>query len=165
MIALIQRVTQARVRAGGADVRVLGTRFNVRARPGMEGDEGTVRVEVEEGRVEVWGGGDRSVILGAGQAARVVPGTGSLDREQVVPGRVAAWRSGGLTAVDEPLASILRELELRFGVGIVLVDPAVGSARLSVYYPALESLESVLSDLATQQDLRYRRNNDGWELF
>lgn len=154
-----------RVRAGGADVRVLGTRFNVRARPGTDGDPGTVRVEVEEGRVEVWGGGDRSVILGAGQAARLDPGTGSLDREEMVPGRVAAWRSGGLTAVDEPLVSILRELELRFGVGIVLVDPAVGSARLSVYYPELESLESVLSDLATQQELRYRRTNDGWELF
>lgn len=153
-----------RVEAGPARVRVLGTRFNVRAR---EADEALgARVEVEEGRVEVRGSeGTRTVILTAGEAARVDPGAREVAREVVLPERIAAWRTGGLTVVDEPLSAILTELALRFGVEISLSDPAAGTTRLNVYYPALESLESVLSDLAIPQGLQYRRTNDGWELF
>lgn len=155
-----------RVAAGGASVRVLGTRFNVRAREDDAGSAAPVRVEVEEGRVEVWEAeGSRSLILTTGQAARVAPGTGGLLREEVLVERVGLWRSGGLTVVDEPLSVVLRELSLRFGVRILLSDATAGAARLSVYYPAVVSVESVLADLATQQDLRYRRTNDGWELF
>lgn len=153
------------VAAGEASIRVLGTRFNVRARqPGPRGAE-DVRVEVEEGRVEVWGGGDRALLLGAGQAARVSTGSGVLEREEIQPDRIASWRDGGLTMVDASLAGVLRELGLRFGVEITLSDVNAGDARLNVYYPALESLESVLADLATQQNLRYRRTSEGWELF
>jgi transmembrane sensor len=153
-----------RVEAGPADVRVLGTRFNVRARG--SGAAVDARVEVEEGRVEVWDA-DRtsSLILSAGEAARFRPGSGRLAREAVEPTRIASWRSGGLTVVDEPLSAILLELSLRYGVRVVLTDPEAGRPRLSVYYPELDSLESVLSDLATQQNLQYRRTNDGWELF
>ena len=79
--------------------------------------------------------------------------------------RVGSWRSGGLTVVDEPLSAILRELSLRFDVRITLVDPGPGGNRLSVFYPEVDSLETVLADLATQQNLRYRRTSDGWELF
>lgn len=155
-----------RVAAGDAAVRVLGTRFNVRARESAPGVPASVRVEVEEGRVEVWGpGGDRAVILGAGEAARVSPGAQGPVRESVSLERVGLWRSGGLTVVDEPLATILSELSLRFGVRITLLDPDAGTALLSVYYPAVESVETVLADLATQQELRFRRTNDGWELF
>ena len=92
-------------------------------------------------------------------------GSGTLERDAVEPGRIASWRNGGLTMVDESLSTILAELGLRFGVRIELSNPSAGAARLNVYYPALDSLESVLADLATQQDLRYRRTNDGWELF
>ncbi|HSG48482.1 MAG TPA: FecR domain-containing protein [Longimicrobiales bacterium] len=155
-----------RVAAGDASMRVLGTRFNVRARGNDAGREMAVRVEVEEGRVEVWETqGSRSLILTAGQAARVAPGAGGLARETVPLDRVGLWRSGGLTVVDEPLSAILRELSLRFGVRIFLSDTAAGTELLSVYYPAVSSVETVLADLATQQDLRYRRVNDGWELF
>jgi len=155
-----------RVAAGDASVRVLGTRFNVRARGGDDGSGVPVRVEVEEGRVEVWEAeGSRSLILTAGQAARVAPGSGAPAREEVPLDRVGLWRSGGLTVVDEPLSAILRELSLRFGVRILLSDPAAGTELLSVYYPAVSSVETVLADLATQQDLRYRRTNDGWEVF
>jgi ferric-dicitrate binding protein FerR (iron transport regulator) len=68
--------------------------------------------------------------------------------------------------VDEPLSAILSELSRRFAVEVTLVDPdGGGRERLSVYYPNLGSLESVLSDLTIQQDLRYRRTAEGWEVF
>ena len=146
------------VEAAGAAVRVLGTRFNVRAR------SAEVRVAVEEGRVEVSAAeAGAAMVLGAGESGRV--GGAGPTREAVAPGRIGAWRSGGLTAVDEPLAVILEELSLRFATPVGLAEGVPGSTRLSVYYPELGSLESVLSDLATQQDLQYRRTAEGWEVF
>ena len=41
----------------------------------------------------------------------------------------------------------------------------MGQTRLSVFYPTLDTLESVLADLSTQQSLRYRRTAQGWEFF
>lgn len=150
------------VEAGAARVRVLGTRFNVRAR----GSSGVARVDVEEGRVEVRDPLRAfTLILGAGEAARMDPASGDLSREEIDEGRVAPWRSGGMVMVDEPLAGILQELGLRFDTPILLRDGTAADALLSVYYSRVSSLESVLSDLATQQDLRYRRTSDGWELF
>lgn len=150
------------VAAGAARVRVLGTRFNVRARE----EGGEARVDVEEGRVEV---ADPlrayTVILRAGEAARLDPASGGLSRDRIDQRRIAAWRSGGMVMVDEPLANVLDELGVRFDTEIRLLDPGAAHARLSVYYSRVGSLESVLSDLATQQDLRYRRTSDGWELF
>lgn len=154
-----------RVETGAASVRVLGTRFNVRARRDGAGED-AVRVEVEEGRVEVWSTRtDSGVILAAGEAVRVPRFSGAFQREVVLPERIATWRDGGLTVVDEPLSTVLRELSVRFGVRISLTDPQAGTALLNVYYPVVPSLESVLADLATQQELRYRRIIDGWELY
>lgn len=163
---VVSGVRPFRVEAGPVDVRVLGTRFNVRAREGEADRE--ARVEVVEGRVEVWPvDGYSSVILSAGELAVVRSGNGEsvMTRAELEPVRIAAWRTGGLTLVDEPLSMVLAELSLRYGVRITLTDPARGTPRLSVYYPELGPLESVLSDLAIQQDLQYRRTSDGWELF
>ena len=163
---VVSGVRAFRVEAGPVDVRVLGTRFNVRARGGDA--EREARVEVEEGRVEVWPvNGNSSLILSGGELAvvRSGDGGGAITRAELEPARIASWRTGGLTLVDEPLSMVLAELSLRYGVRITLTDPARGTPRLSVYYPELGPLESVLSDLAIQQDLQYRRTSDGWELF
>ncbi|MEX2466402.1 MAG: FecR domain-containing protein [Gemmatimonadota bacterium] len=153
------------VSTGGARVTVLGTRFNVRARAASAAVSG-VRVDVVEGRVVVAVQGSPAVTeLGAGQGVRVLPGAETLEPEPVSPDRIAAWRSGGLTVTDEPLSAVAAELGVRFGVAVTLADSVDGSARVSAYYPLLAGIESVLGDLATQQNLRTRRTADGWELF
>lgn len=147
----------------GAVVRVLGTRFNVRARAG---GEAAVRVSVEEGSVAVESAAvDGRAVLTAGETVRV-HASGQLDAVgEVSSGRIAAWRNGGITLVDEPLRGIVRELSVRLDVPIE-VAPEVGSGTaMSVFYSRLDSIESVLADLATQQGLQYRQTADGWELF
>lgn len=151
--------------AGGARVTVLGTRFNVRAR-GVEGGVPVVRVDVEEGRVRVTAAtSGAETELGAGEGVRVVPDAPVLAPEPVAPSRIGSWRSGGLTVTDEPLTVVAAELGARFGVTVSLADGVNGSARVSAYYPSVAGLESLLADLATQQNLRVRRTADGWELF
>jgi len=153
------------VSTGGVLVTVRGTRFNVRGRGGSTAMSG-VRVEVEEGQVVVAVQGSTAVVeLGAGQGVRVLPGVDTLELEQVSVARIGAWRSGGLTVTDEPLAVVVQELALRFATTVALADSVDPAARVSAYYSLLTGIESVLGDLATQQNLRTRRTASGWELF
>jgi len=153
------------VSTGGARVTVLGTRFNVHARAATARESG-VRVDIEEGRVLVAVQGSPAVAeLRAGEGVRVLPGAETLTPQPVAAARVGAWRSGGLTVTDEPLSAVVTELGLRFGVEVTLADSVDGSVRVSAYYPLLRGIDSVLGDIAMQQNLRTRRTADGWELF
>jgi transmembrane sensor len=153
------------VSTGGARVTVIGTRFNVRARAGSAAVSG-VRVDVEEGRVVVAVQGSTAVAeLAAGEGVRVLPGADTLVPEQVSAARIGAWRSGGLTVTDEPLAVVVQELALRFGTAVALADSVDPTVRVTAYYPLVTGIDSVLDDLATQQNLRTRRTAVGWELF
>lgn len=150
------------VEAGEVTVRVLGTRFDVRARGWSRSG---AEVHVEEGRVEVSSVKSAPLRreLAAGESARVTDS--GIEALAPRPGGAASWRSGGLTVVDLPLDEVLAELGVRFGIAVTLADDALGDRRLSIYYPALGSLESVLADLSTQQELRFRRTAEGWEIF
>lgn len=151
------------VEAGEARVTVLGTRFNVRARAGLGAP---VRVAVAEGRVRVEAAPtDGAVELEAGQSVRVVSGSNDLIPEPIPVDRIASWRSGGLSVSEEPLADVVAELGVRFGVNVSLASSVDSSVRVTAYYPLVTGIESVLTDLATQQNLQVRRTADGWELF
>ena len=153
------------VEAAGARVTVLGTRFNVRAR--AEGDT-EVRVSVEEGRVRVVAARAaeaEGLELGGGESGWLADAASQPRRDEIPIQRIGAWRGGGLVAVDEALGTILEELALRYDVPVRVAPSADASGRLNVYYRELDSLESVLSDLAIQQGLSYRRTSDGWEVF
>jgi ferric-dicitrate binding protein FerR (iron transport regulator) len=148
-----------RVETSDAQVAVLGTRFNVRARPG----EGT-SVMVDEGSVEVSDRAEGSVVLVAGQM--VVAGAGAFE---VVDGAVTeaqAWRAGGFAVADARLESILAELERRFSTQIdaSTLDRSVRDRRLTLYYSSPMRLDGILDDVATALGLRYREIAGGWEV-
>ncbi|MBT8336052.1 MAG: FecR domain-containing protein [Gemmatimonadetes bacterium] len=146
-----------RVESGAVRVRVLGTRFNVRSRPG----EGT-DVSVTEGRVEVREGTE-SVVLSAGQA--VSTQRGSLRRVDATDAP-AAWRTGGFSATDARLEAVIAELERHFSVriGTGALSPEVLDRRVTLYYSSEARLVGVLDDVATALGLRYREVSGGWEV-
>lgn len=149
-----------RVETSDARVRVLGTRFNVRVRPG----EGTF-VAVDEGSVEVVDDRAEAVVLTAGQ--RVTAGQGALRVLSAGAEPVAAWRRGGFSATDATLASVVQEMERRWDVEIrtaSLADSAL-ERRLTLYYSGPVALEAVLDDVVTTLGLRYRQTAGGWEVL
>ncbi len=148
-----------RVETSDAEVAVLGTRFNVRARPG----EGT-SVTVDEGSVEVRDLVEGSVVLVAGQT--VVAGAGIFEVTDVGVAEVQAWREGGFAVADARLEAVLRELERRFSTQIdaSALDSAVRGRRLTLYYSRPMRLDSILDDVATAMGLRYREIAGGWEV-
>lgn len=150
-----------RVETADARVRVLGTRFNVRSRPG----EGTA-VSVDEGSVEVRDAAASvpAVVLVAGQ--RVTTARGALEVSAVGAADAAVWREGGFAATDAALGAVVSELERRFTVRIDLssLPPETAERRVTLYYSPPVRLERVLDDVATTLGLRYRPVAGGWEV-
>lgn len=113
------------VQAGDAMVRVIGTRFNVH-----HGADQDVRVEVEQGVVQVSDGGrDRAVTLRAGQTAVADArglSVGVLARSDLAGG----WRQGRLAYDDAPLAEVVADLN-RYGQRPLTIDSAA-TGRLKV---------------------------------
>jgi ferric-dicitrate binding protein FerR (iron transport regulator) len=146
------------VETADAEVRVLGTAFNVRAR-----DAATV-VTVTEGRVRVEGAADaEAVVLGAGERARVAGGVPTAEAGGTAP--ALAWREQGFAAQEQPLAAILAELERRYAVDISLTTAGAADDTLTLYFPHPTDAESILRDLCTARDLNYRRTSRGFEVY
>jgi transmembrane sensor len=148
------------VRAPHASVRVLGTRFDVRD---FRGD-GSASVVVEEGRVRVssTARGD-STELTAGERARIARDQ-ALTVDTVITARLTAWRSGGLVLVDQSIDEVLHELERRYDLAFVVDSAVRRTERLTVYYPALPPIESVLGDVSTSRGLTYQRTSRGFRI-
>ncbi|MDF0732834.1 FecR domain-containing protein [Pseudomonas entomophila] len=133
-----------RVEAGGGEVRVLGTQFEVRGQ-----GEGA-KVTVRSGRV--------AVSAAPGQAPReltanqqVAYAEGLVGDVQAVDSDVRlAWRQGWLNYYQVPLAQVVDDLRRYYPGRIVLLDDELGQRRVSGSFPveeplaALDSLGKVL---------------------
>ena len=146
-----------------AEVKVLGTEFNVRAWP-----EDTARetvVPLAEGRVDVGAlNGGRAFQLTPGQSTRVKDGAPDIPSEVSVD-RALAWRSGGLAFVDQPLADVFREIERRFNITITTVSVDVASRTVTYLHPDPQDIEGVLGDICAPLNLRYRPTVNGFEIL
>lgn len=117
--------------AGPLRITVLGTRFAVRY---TTGDEGRVRVAVEEGHVGVAAAqptGAAAIELNAGQQVDgdAVGRLGSVTA--VAADGVAGWREGRLSFENATLAQVLREFERYGATGLVLKDSRTAALRLT----------------------------------
>ncbi|MGH8483300.1 MAG: FecR family protein [Pseudomonas sp.] len=113
------------VDAGGAGVRVVGTRFNVNRR------EQDVQVTVAEGKVAVRGDAtDTVALLEPGQQLRIKKGIpGQVI--QVNADDVTAWQDSRLVFVSTPLAEVIGTLQRYYHQPITLQDATIALLPLS----------------------------------
>lgn len=100
-----------------ADVQVLGTKFNVRAR------EGTTEVVVTSGRVNVRPAAvahEGFLLLTENQMVRIGGGDASGRIREVPSPEYPGWRHGKLFFDRTPFEAACRELEMRFDVTITV---------------------------------------------
>ncbi|MBL9186346.1 MAG: FecR domain-containing protein [Opitutaceae bacterium] len=147
------------VRAGGVNVRAVGTAFNVRLGPER------VEVLVTEGRVQVAppSGAAAPPLVVAGELAVVSLAPGSAPQVAAASAadhaRVRAWQPQLLDFPSTPLAEVIAELNRRNRVQLVLADPALG--RLSVAASIRsDNLEGFVQLLATTARLRAEPQGD-----
>ena len=159
-----------RVRTGGADVRVLGTAFNVQAYSGGEtrGQETTpaTQVAVAEGEValqaskgETGSPAGDTLRLTARQVGVTGP-DGALDaRRDVDLSAQLAWTEGRLAFEDAPFSEVARKLERWYDLRVEVRAPIADIDRLNARFDE-ESLREILGDVAVALRLRYERTGD-----
>jgi transmembrane sensor len=115
------------VRAGGYEIRDLGTRFDVvsaRGRVAVTVAEGSVNV------VPVGGAPSDATELKAGQSLDIIPAKQIAERRRVDPARVSDWTDGRLDYDGAPLALVAADIS-RYADSPLMVDPSAVNLRFS----------------------------------
>ena len=141
------------VATANLEVTVLGTAFNVRT--------GRPAVSVREGRVRVAATTSTStVVLAAGEGARLDAGTDALTKISDPDGNAAAWQRGYLRFADTPLRRVLADLSAHYATP-VLADAALLDCTLSGRYGTATALPALLDGVAGAFGATVVRKTDG----
>lgn len=148
--------------AGGAEIRVTGTKFDVR----KVGDD--VRVSVLEGRVELRQRGLLPIlapalperVLTAGLRAELAPRATHFTPDTRSPVPAGDWRSGRLYYNEAPLSDILADLQRYSATPVRIDDPAVARMKLTTSFRVGQA-ESFLESLQATLPVRLNRTTEG----
>ncbi|EIP98954.1 Fe2+-dicitrate sensor, membrane component [Opitutaceae bacterium TAV1] len=138
-------------------IRVLGTRFNVRA----FADGTKAQVSLVKGKVQVTEIAPRNqeeakpVVLTPGEQYNFSPETRMAKVQPVSAEAATGWMQDVFVWKREPAASAMRQLERRFGIGVEFSDPALSNEELNGTFEA-ESLEEIFETLQLTGIFNYR---------
>lgn len=135
-----------RIQAGGAEVRVLGTTFNLNARGDL------VKVAVQTGRVELSlrdsmaGQPRQRLLLAAGMAGTYDAQSHTLQPSQGEVENDLYWKTGQLVFRNQPLALVVQQLNATLGDSIVIGSEAIRDCPLSTTFdhPSIASALDVI---------------------
>lgn len=102
------------VKAGAAEVRVLGTHFNIMS----YASEGQTQISLAEGSVRVDLGND-SQILSPGQQALIKPGASSIILKDIDIDEVINWKNGLFQFDNTPIDQVMRQIRRWYNVDVV----------------------------------------------
>jgi len=140
-----------RVKTRGAEIQVLGTKFNVNGYT----DESALRVTLLEGAVKVAGSAD-SVMLRPGQQAVLTGGDASV-RKGVDIEEVTAWKNGNFVFNSLTLPEIMRQICRWYDVEVTYEGP-VSEKRFTGIVGRNESISEVLGFMQTA-GIKYKIND------
>lgn len=156
------------VESFNAQVRVLGTSFNVWAREHDAAPE--TRVVLKTGTVLVTTHEEEAAqytLKTAGEMARVV--TRSNGRTQTMSSRVPveqadAWRSNGFAIQDMSIASIIAEIERRYVMDISL-DPSIDANHKLTLFVKDPTPEELMESICLSVQCQFRQTSNGFSIF
>lgn len=130
------------VRTEHAEIRVLGTEFDVCAR-----EEGMTRIALAHGSIRVkTDNGDRYT-LEPGEVLLYDHATGATQINEIAPGEVAKWRTPVMKLTDRPLSELLRIVADYYGYDLA-ISAGLSDEKYSVTFRNDEPIESLLRPLA-----------------
>lgn len=147
------------------EVKVLGTRFNVKA----YSDENT-EVTLEKGKVKVYVEGEAGKASGSGWELYPNQQLHCTPDQQVTLKDVEAelsmsWLEGAFFFDNQPLSTIAKELERRFDVDIRLQDPQLAKVVFTCHTKAGATLNQILDALKNTKVLDYIQNEKTYILL
>jgi transmembrane sensor len=130
------------VHSGRLTTRVLGTAFNVRAYP----SDKSIEVTVTEGKVQVMEAGRNMGLLTNNQQIHFDTGTDSFVENRAVNVRpIVAWRPQEIRFDDLTMDLVVKRLEERYNLTVVLVNPALSNCRVTAAFYEDDGLDELLS--------------------
>lgn len=148
-----------------SEVRVLGTRFNVRAWP--EQADVYTAVTLEEGSVTVANKNMPETLhyLEPDEAIVLTADTTLPKRALQLPiATKLAWRTGGHTFENEYLTDVAAALGRRYNARLTLSGD-VGMKRITYIEPQQQSLTDVLTAITQPHALAFRKTANGYEVY
>jgi ferric-dicitrate binding protein FerR (iron transport regulator) len=144
------------VHAGGLDIAVLGTQFNVNSQPA------TTKVVLNSGKVAV----DRAswftsenLLMQPGDLVETSTAEPHLARRHVQPALYSAWTQGELPLRETSVRDIVQLLRDAYGWQVVVTDPAILRQTLTGVLPA-NNPSLLLPALAKSLGVRVTRTGD-----
>lgn len=145
------------VNSSAMDVRVLGTSFNIKCRPGNSIAETTL----VEGEVEVKEKLDKGKItLSPGQKAVLNRVTGRMQVKQVDAKMEIVWHNDLIPFDKSSIFQIAAVLERFYGVKIILSPDVDSTKTYSGVLKKKDSIESVLNSLRNSIPFNYKKVDD-----
>jgi len=145
------------VYSANAVIKVLGTKFNVRAWK----ETGKVEVAVTEGRLSfgVDEAPEKQIILNKGFAGSLSKAGELSAPKQVDINKLLSWMRGEMSFDDVPFSEILAQVERWYNVRFSLQDSTIIDERLAVSINK-NSLNNVLDVLTTLTNTQYKIDGD-----
>jgi ferric-dicitrate binding protein FerR (iron transport regulator) len=147
------------VAAGNGNIRVLGTKFNVKALVNSP-----VELFVEEGRVAFAPNSSKyeAKIFSEGQAGILVVAANAEVERTAAPGQnITSWINGRLVFDHATLDHVLTDLTRHFSVPIQVADSALFTCELKADFDNA-TLENVLETLRFSLNLDIDKSGDGY---
>jgi transmembrane sensor len=151
------------VRAHGALIRDIGTRFDLRAYP----DEAVVTVAVTEGSVSLGrerpdsvgtlGRDGKAIVLGSGEVGTVDPHGAVTSVRSSQMSSYFGWANGRLSFVDRPLPEVLRTIGRWYDLDVRVTDARLARRLVNAEFSPQSPAETI-DALALAMDATVERS-------
>lgn len=153
------------VHTGDIQTKVLGTKFNIKAYPGIE----EVLVSVRSGKVQVSHHAQIVATLLENQEVSIsrsqfvnIPSRPEKQLKSKVAGN---WIQGYLEYEDEPITTIVSDLERVFGIAIEWSNPALADKVVNLSVPSDSKPDYILEVLSTLTNTEVRKEGHNYIIF
>ncbi|MGV3766040.1 MAG: FecR family protein [Chitinophagaceae bacterium] len=140
------------VHAGGFDVIVTGTAFNVLSRNGM------AYVTLQEGSVTVRDKNGKEVKLLPGDKLALT--SGNWNKKQVKPEEDIAWKEKKMVFDNSSLQEVAEKITAHYGIPVVIEDGATTADRRITGILSNDSLDVILRSLEISMNIRAVKKAD-----
>lgn len=144
------------VKTDPLSVKVLGTKFNVKAYPGDE----NITTTLTSGKVEVFTQLQESQILRPNEQLIYNINTSAMNTEQVLPAETNAWLAGQILFINSSFNEIKQILERHFDVTIDDKTTIPASRSYTVKFLKGETLIEILDVLKDVVGFTYRQQGE-----
>lgn len=149
------------IQTGDAVVTVLGTEFNLKS----YNDENELELALLEGKVRFETSESRQLTLLPGEAVEFDRNSNEIHKYSFDKDDYSSWKDGNLYFKNCPLSRIVRQLERKFDVEIVIATDSLKTVPYHMAFVNDESLDEILSVLGSGTGIHVEKKESVIEIY